>query len=496
MEQSGVLFKSTRRGRVTVTCRNDVSSLITPTHVEGKSMDFSQLPQKFKGTEFCLSCHFSFPQIPLHFFPPPPSSNQRSMMACVKRRQRTSSSAVVGWILLSSNVNAFIPSKSRLRILPSKSSALLMSSRGDEGNDNPLNRWIRGEDREDSEDYSEHRLPASYGAIFDDEDDDDTASEMGKFGPLPALARSTGDNKPGKINPYLKVVSRLTPSDLISKFTATASPRVQDAVRTTILGLIGGLPQMAFETKTVATGERLASLMFQLQMTGYMFKNAEYRISLSESLQSQSLLPSDSKKAWRNGVAGVKGTIKVRFESPEEPVEDETANATAAATATLDREVSDLKVPGVEVEVDAASYMTELRTEVARLRNELEKKKQAREEEVRKDLLMYIRTLPPKELKELTSTMSPEVLDAMKGLVSAVLSGISDEDGDGEMISPTTVTEQSGESLAELCMWQLVVGFNLRELEVREQVKKSFKNTLGDGAIKDSDNDYGPGAFE
>ncbi|KAL7508617.1 hypothetical protein ACHAXN_009509 [Cyclotella atomus] len=419
------------------------------------------------------------------------------MTSCVRRRQGTSSSrasstsvvaaGVVGWIVLSSNANAFVPSKSRLRILPSKSSALFMSSRGDNGDYNALNRWMRGEDREDLEYNEEHRLPASYGAIFDD-DEDDTASEMGKFGPLPsntksspALARSAGDNKPGKINPYLKVVSRLTPSDLISRFTATASPRVQDAVRTTILGLIGGLPQMAFETKTVATGERLASLMFQLQMTGYMFKNAEYRISLSESLQSQSLLPSDSKKEWRKGVAGVKGTIKVRLESPTESAEDGTANSTAAATATLDRKGSD-EVPR-EVEVDAASYMTELRTEVARLRTELEEKKQAREEEIRKDLLMYIRTLPPKELKELTSTMSPEVLDAMKGLVTAVLSGISDEDGDGEMISPATVTEQSGESLAELCMWQLVVGFNLRELEVREEIKSSLKGTLGDGSI-------------
>ena len=87
------------------------------------------------------------------------------------------------------------------------------------------------------------------------------AIDIPSSSPSSSLAR-------GKPNPYLNVVSRLSPSDLIARFTATASPRVQDAVRTTILGLIGGLPQMAFETKTVATGERLASLMFQLQMTG------------------------------------------------------------------------------------------------------------------------------------------------------------------------------------------------------------------------------------
>lgn len=73
-------------------------------------------------------------------------------------------------------------------------------------------------------------------------------------------------------NPYLAVVTKLTPSEIISKFTSTAHPGVQNAVRSTILGLIGGLPKMAFDTTTVTTGQRLASLMFQLQMTGYMFK--------------------------------------------------------------------------------------------------------------------------------------------------------------------------------------------------------------------------------
>lgn len=73
-------------------------------------------------------------------------------------------------------------------------------------------------------------------------------------------------------NPYLAVVMKLSPSEIISKFTTAAPPGVQNAVRSTILGLIGGLPKLAFETTTVTTGQKLASLMFQLQMTGYMFK--------------------------------------------------------------------------------------------------------------------------------------------------------------------------------------------------------------------------------
>ncbi|KAI2490297.1 DUF760-containing protein [Fragilaria crotonensis] len=94
-----------------------------------------------------------------------------------------------------------------------------------------------------------------------------------------------------RTNPYMKVVSTLSPSELISKFTKTSSPRVQNAVRSTILGLIGSLPKMAFDTTTITTGQRLASLMFQLQMTGYLFKNAEYRLSLSQSLGTLSDTP-------------------------------------------------------------------------------------------------------------------------------------------------------------------------------------------------------------
>ena len=52
------------------------------------------------------------------------------------------------------------------------------------------------------------------------------------------------------------------------------------------------------------------------------------------------------------------------------------------------------------------------------------------------------------------------------------------------------MTEQSGEALAQLCMWQLVVGFNLRELEVRDNMKK---NMLGEGT---NGSDFGPGALE
>ncbi len=78
----------------------------------------------------------------------------------------------------------------------------------------------------------------------------------------------------------------------------------------------------------------------------------------------------------------------------------------------------------IEVEVVAHTYMSKLRQEVRHLRNELEVMRLAREEEVRRDLLAYIRPLLKVELQRLMGTMSTKVLEAIKGLVLAVLSGI------------------------------------------------------------------------
>lgn len=422
-----------------------------------------------------------------------------------------------------------------------------MSSVGDGNNDgsggenddddNPLNEWIKRRDSENvrqiREQFAEGRLPISYGAMNqEDGPRGNNGAANGKFGPIQngtstdgAIdAAATSDSPSGlsrsKPNPYLNVVSRLTPSDLISRFTSTASPRVQDAVRTTVLGLIGGLPSMAFETKTIATGERLASLMFQLQMTGYMFKNAEYRLSLSQGLGREGrLLPGgedDGRKAVKEGKGKLKGKIKVQYGTAAASMSDANEDTKEGEKSSDERQASSVTSPGLEVEVDAQAYMSELRGEVSRLRDELDATKQAKEEQMRKDLLMYIRTLPQQELQQLTGTMSPEVLEAMKGLVTAVLAGIGEDEeeamlgsapteGNANKIGPETVTEQSGEALAQLCMWQLVVGFNLRELEVREGLRASMTNMLGEGGGENSADDdggdnggvqFGPGALE
>ena len=69
-------------------------------------------------------------------------------------------------------------------------------------------------------------------------------------------------------------------------------------------------------------------------------------------------------------------------------------------------------------------------------------------------------------MRGLSESVSPDVLDAMKKLVSAVMKGMGASE-----VSAETLTSQSGAALSQLCMWQLVVGFNLRELEVRNELQ-------------------------
>ena len=98
------------------------------------------------------------------------------------------------------------------------------------------------------------------------DDDKEQSGGLSLLGGQGELLPGTPTQNQLENNPYMAVVTNLSPSELISKFTSTTHPRVQNAVKSTILGLIGSLPKMAFDTTTITSGQRLASLMFQLQV--------------------------------------------------------------------------------------------------------------------------------------------------------------------------------------------------------------------------------------
>jgi hypothetical protein len=84
---------------------------------------------------------------------------------------------------------------------------------------------------------------------------------------------------------YFKMVESLAPNDMLLKFTRTAPKHVQEAAKSTILNILGSLPNYALDAALITTNTKLANLLYQMQMTGYMFKNAEYRMSLTRGLK-------------------------------------------------------------------------------------------------------------------------------------------------------------------------------------------------------------------
>ena len=264
------------------------------------------------------------------------------------------------------------------------------------------------------------------------DDEFDLEPRTAKDAPTAALAKSDDET-----NPYYKVVAALSPGEIIGRFAATAPPRVQDAVKQTIMGLLGNAGSFALETATVTTSEKLANLMFQLQMTGYMFKNAEYRLSLSRSLQDvPALMPGEDDSS---SLPPVEGQVKVN-------------------------------VMGEEVAIDADAYMAELREEVETLRTELDRVEEARREATQSDLLAYVRSLPEQQMAALTSEITDDVLDGMKKLVYSIMKGMGTSS-----VEANTLLQQSGSAMAQLCMWQLAIGYNLRELEVKNALSKQLE---------------------
>ncbi|CAM9652254.1 unnamed protein product [Sphacelaria rigidula] len=267
----------------------------------------------------------------------------------------------------------------------------------------------------------------------------------------------------GTLNPYYDVVRRLSPTELIGRFMRTAPPRVQEAVRTTVLGLLGSLPRHAFETTAISTGDALANLMFQLQMTGYMFKNAEYRLSLQSSMRTPpALLPGE-----------IPTLTDDENESMVDPVEIDDDGRLKVSRPKVSGKIKLTYNEATEeeraLEVDADAYMKELRGQVEQLQSQLLQVHEQKDEAFTKDLLLYIKSMPESQLQGLTTGVSPEVLEAMRLLVETVMGGMGNSE-----IFMKTLTQQTGASMAQLCMWQLVVGFNLRELEAREDMRKTF----------------------
>ncbi|XP_052732039.1 uncharacterized protein LOC108341311 isoform X2 [Vigna angularis] len=108
---------------------------------------------------------------------------------------------------------------------------------------------------------------------------------------------SAGDSKPpnGTLSKsrreiLLEYVKNVQP-EFMELFVKRAPQQVVDAMRQTVTNMIGTLPPQFFAVTITTVAENLAQLMYSVIMTGYMFRNAQYRLELQESLEQVAALP-------------------------------------------------------------------------------------------------------------------------------------------------------------------------------------------------------------
>ncbi|KAK1406660.1 hypothetical protein QVD17_42166 [Tagetes erecta] len=234
----------------------------------------------------------------------------------------------------------------------------------------------------------------------------------------------------------LEYVKNVQP-EFMELFVKRAPQQVVDAMRQTVTNMMGTLPPQFFAVTVTTVAENLAQLMYSVLMTGYMFRNAQYRLELQQSLE-QVALPDISEE---------------RKDAPD--------YAPGTQKKVSGEVIRWNNVSGPE-KIDAIKYIELLEAEVEELNRQVERISANGSNE----LLDYLKSLEPQNLKDLTSSAGEDVVVAMNTFIKRLLA-VSDPTQ-----MKTSVTETSAPELAKLLYWLMVVGYSIRNIEVRFDMER------------------------
>ncbi|XP_058220570.1 uncharacterized protein LOC131330853 isoform X2 [Rhododendron vialii] len=271
-----------------------------------------------------------------------------------------------------------------------------------------------------------------------------TSSDSPQYNSANSNGNSTpngGDSKPpngslkSRKDILLEYVKNVQP-EFMELFVKRAPQQVVDAMRQTVTNMIGTLPPQFFAVTVTTVAENLAQLMYSVLMTGYMFSNAQYRLELQQSLDQVALPEVEEKKDVPDYAPGTQKKVSgevIRWNN----------------------------VSGAE-RIDAVKYIELLEAEIEELNRQVGRKSANGPNE----LLDYLKSLEPQNLKELTNTAGDDVVLAMNTFIKRLLA-VKDP---GQM--KTSVTETSAPELAKLLYWLMVVGYSIRNIEVRFDMER------------------------
>lgn len=375
-------------------------------------------------------------------------------------------------------------------------------------------------------------------------------------GALTTLRDRVSDIESGKsTNPstaLFRTISRERPNEAIGRFVREANPEVVSAMTGAVGSLLGSLsnPSMGIETIVQASSEKLASLCFRLQMTGYLFRNVEYVMALKKLMnirgatieeykaafqrldtdgsgylerdEIEALLAdvyegkppafeintflqffdsnNDGRVSWEEfekgfGVVAKAGEAAMSNNMPAngfslpggvDDDEEDDLFGEPSISGTIKVELDDGKI----IELDAQEYVNDLKQQAIELKRELAQEKgidpsvlgipdeknnnafvndAVPNQDSAGGIAGYIASLQG-DVESLTKGISPEVVDAMKMLIDFVLEGPAG--GGKQAKDKKKEMELPGSALQQLALWQLVIGYRLRETEATGEWKK------------------------
>ena len=188
-----------------------------------------------------------------------------------------------------------------------------------------------------------------------------------------------------------------------------------------------------------------------------------------------------------NNVAALLGVDADEDDEDDDEDDDEVLDINTDVSGTIEVEMNDGKV----VEVDARDYVESLKKEALMLKEALRKESASEnsskrdpvgilagmgspDQEPSMDITRYIASRQG-DVKSLTEGISPEIVETMKRLVDFVLEGGDSGKGktglSGEEKAKVEM-EIPGSALQQLALWQLVLGYRLREEEASGDYKK------------------------
>lgn len=289
--------------------------------------------------------------------------------------------------------------------------------------------------------------------------------------------------------------------------------------------MIGTLPPQFFNVTISSMGEHLAQLMLSVLMTGYLFRNAQYRLELRRSIYgltdgASPATPAMSAPAALPAAAAATAAPSTQTAVPLTALAAPPPSAMDPATpgAFTLRQFSDKGfAPGVQSTrvaghvslwhpdrgletLPAIDYVRLLEDEVRQLRQELVAASNrpsgpAGTGAAPKDanpLLDYLKGLDPNSLAQLTSGAGDDVVEAMQAFVARLL-GTTDPAQLQKINSQT-----SSQELSQLLFWLLVTGYSLRSMELRFEMEQTLSgggelgNSNGEGSGQNKLN-KGPG---